>query len=109
MNMKDGRPQQNGLAAVFINDTEQRNTNSLTIKDEVHGFCSFLGAVDNKYMANGYGKSFLLKGRVFIGNYYENTMKNGKLYELQNNGNFSLFQVEYDYVNDKKNKLTVYS
>ena len=30
MNMKDGRPQQNGLAATFIDDTEERNTNSLT-------------------------------------------------------------------------------
>ncbi len=70
MNMKDGRPQQNGLAAVFFNDTEQRNTTSLTKDDEVHGFCSFLGAVNNKYLANGYGKSFLKEGRVYIGNYF---------------------------------------
>jgi hypothetical protein len=49
MNMKDGRPQQNGLAATFITDTIMRNTTSLTKKDKVFGFWSFLGAVDNKY------------------------------------------------------------
>ncbi len=74
MNMKDGRTQQNGLAAVFISNLEERNTTSLTKKDKVHGFCCYLGALDNNFIANGYGKSLLIKGRVFIGNYYKNKM-----------------------------------
>ncbi len=33
-------------------------------------------------------------------------MKNGKLYELQENEKFSIFEVEYDYVSDiKKEKV----
>jgi hypothetical protein len=46
--MKDGRPQQNGLAAAFLDDKLKRNTTSLTKNDKVHGFCSFLGACNNK-------------------------------------------------------------
>jgi hypothetical protein len=53
MNMKDGRPQQNGLGATFFDSTEERNTNSLTKLDKVHGFCFYLGAIEKKFYANG--------------------------------------------------------
>jgi len=39
---------------------------------------------------------FLTKGRVFIGEFKENAMSEGKLYELQNDNTYTLYQVKYD-------------
>jgi hypothetical protein len=67
------------------------NMTSLKYKQKVNGFLHFIGAVDTNFEANGHGKCFLNKGRVFIGNFELYRMKIGKLYELQHNRKISIF------------------
>ena len=43
----------------------------------------------------------LSKGRVFIGEFKKDRMMEGKLYEMQEDNTFTLYQVRYDYNKDK--------
>ena len=43
----------------------------------------------------------LTKGRVFIGEFKDDRMSEGKLYEMQKDNTYTLFQVKYDYLKDK--------
>ncbi len=40
---------------------------------------------------------FLSDGRVFIGEFKENKMSEGKLYEMNEDNTYTLYQVKYDY------------
>ena len=52
-------------------------------------------------MINGRGKIFLKGGRVFIGDEIkEQKMTEGKLYEMQQDKTFKLYQVKYDHQKD---------
>jgi len=43
----------------------------------------------------------LAGGRGFIGEFKLNRMSEGKLYEMQEDNTYTLYQVKYDYVKDK--------
>jgi hypothetical protein len=47
----------------------------------------------------------LINGSIFIGNYNKDLMCDGKLFELQSNGTYSLFQVEYNNQEDSKKDI----
>jgi len=51
---------------------------------------------------HGHGKIQLTKGRVFIGQFNQDTMSEGKLYEMQKDNTYTLFKVKYDYQKDKE-------
>ena len=53
---------------------------------------------------HGHGKISLSKGRVFIGEFKLNRMSEGKLYEMQKDNTYTLYQVKYDYLKDKNTK-----
>ena len=103
--MINGRPQDNGQIALFIKDGCKLNVTSLTKKEDVSGWCSYLGQSDSDFYSKGYGRCFLINGSVFIGNFERCTMIDGKLYELQSDGKYSLFQVQYDHKSDIKNEI----
>jgi hypothetical protein len=44
---------------------------------------------------HGHGKISFSKGRVFIGEFKENKMSEGKLYEMQEDNTYTLYQVKY--------------
>ncbi len=44
---------------------------------------------------------FLSGGLVFIGEFKENKMSEGKLYEMKEDNTYTLYQVKYDYQKDK--------
>ena len=50
---------------------------------------------------HGHGKMTLTNGRVFIGQFKLSTMSEGKLYEMQNDKTYTLYQVKYDHIKDK--------
>jgi hypothetical protein len=52
-------------------------------------------------LKHGHGKISLTKGRVFIGEFKLNRMSEGKLYEMQKDNTYTLYQVKYDYLKDK--------
>ena len=45
--MIDGRPQDNGKLAYFYHDGYKQNVTSLTKKEDVSGWCFYLGQTDN--------------------------------------------------------------
>ena len=102
--MINGRPQDNGQIAQFIWDECKRNVTSLTKKEDVSGWCYYLGQSDSDFYYKGYVRLFRKNGTVFIGNFNRN-MIDGKLYELQSDGKYSLFQVQYDHKSDFKNDI----
>ena len=105
--MINGRPQDNGQIAQFIMDGHKLNVTSLTKKEDVSGWCGYLGQSDSDFYFKGYYKYFLDNGSVFIGNFERDTMIDVKLYELQSDGKYSLFQVQYDHKSDIKNKINL--
>ncbi len=104
--MINGRPQDNGQIAWFIKDGCKQNVTSLTKKEDVSGWCRYLGQSDSDFQLKGYGRFFLDNGSVFIGNFKRNRMIDGKLYELQSDGKHSMFQVQYDHKSDIKNEIS---
>lgn len=48
----------------------------------------------------GQGKSLLTNGSTFIGNYKNNKMADGNLFELQENATYKKFEVAYDHEKD---------
>ena len=52
-------------------------------------------------MSHGHGKIFLRDARVFIGEFKENIMSEGKLYEMKEDKTYTLYQVKYDNQKDK--------
>ena len=104
--MINGRPQDNGQIASFIRDGYKLNVTSLTKKEDVSGWCDYLGQSDSDFYSKGYGRFFLDNGSVFIGNFELSRMIDGKLYELQSDGKYSLFQVQYDHKSDIKNQIS---
>lgn len=72
---------------------------------DVSGWCCYLGNIDNYRKRLGQGKSLLTSGNTFIGTYNDDLMKEGNLYELQEDGTYSLFEVKYDNENDVKKGL----
>ncbi len=52
----------------------------------------------------GHGKAFLQGGRVFIGEFKEHRMSEGKLYEMQKDNTYTLYQVKYDNQKDNDNQ-----
>jgi len=52
-------------------------------------------------LKHGRGKMMLAGGRAFIGEFKLNRMSEGKLYEMQSDKTYTLYQVKYDYVKDK--------
>ena len=47
------------------------------------------------------------KGCMFIGEFKFDSMYEGKLYELQQDNTYSLFQVKYDVESDVKNNINL--
>ena len=107
--MINGRPQDNGQSAAFSKDGQKQNVTSLTKKEDVSGWCDYLGQSDSDFYCKGYGRYFLDNGSVFIGNFERDTMIDGKLYELQSDGKYSLFQVQYDHKSDIKNEIILHN
>jgi hypothetical protein len=52
-------------------------------------------------LKNGLGREWLHNCRLFIGDWKFNRMNHGELYELQEDGTYNLYSVQYDYLKDK--------
>jgi hypothetical protein len=98
--MINGRPADSHYYTEFFSSGTKRNLESLKTLTQVEGMqvCSskLQGA-----LSHGHGKLFLSDGRVFIGEFKEDMMSEGKLYEMQPDNTYTLYQVKYDYQKDK--------
>jgi hypothetical protein len=48
----------------------------------------------------------LTNGNLFIGNYKNELMDEGNIYELQPDSSYSMFEVKFDYESDLKNGIS---
>ena len=80
--MIDGRPQNNGMAAYFSVDGSTKCINSFTTEQDVSGWSYYLGQIDYNEESNGFGRSHMDNGSIFIGDPQEGILNKGKLYEL---------------------------
>jgi hypothetical protein len=88
------------MIACFYTDGIKRNAGSLTEKEDATGWCYYFGLVEKNWLCKGLGRGFLMNGSVFIGNYDLDKMSIGSLYELQPDGTYYKFEVEYDHKKD---------
>jgi hypothetical protein len=77
----------------------------LTKKEDVSGLCYYLGKTDKDTYCKGFGRLLLSNGSVFIGDFQMQMMIKGKLFELQPNGSYTMFEVEYNFQEDIKKGL----
>ena len=56
-------------------------------------------------LKHGHGKASLTNGRVFIGEFKLNRMSEGRLYEMQKDKTYTLYQVKYDHLKEKYTPL----
>ena len=47
----------------------------------------------------------MTNGRIFIGDFYRNKMNSGKLYEMQADNTYTLYNVKYDAQKDYDNRI----
>ncbi len=81
--MINGRPQKGAWIAQFYQDGAKDNCISVKFYKNVSGWCYVLCKCDENFLSQGKGKRLLGKGRLFIGNFENDSMVSGKLYELQ--------------------------
>ena len=105
-NMVDGRPQGNGISALFNPDEDSQLVSSPNFKEDVSGWAYYLGQTDINGRRKGFGRSHLANGSIFIGDHQNNLMNKGKLYELKSYQTFTLYKVEYNHDKDSKNGIT---
>ncbi len=103
MTMINGRPQDNGQVAYFYGDRWKDPRNPGCRKKEgVPWLCYYLGQIDKSFKREGSARCILTDGSVFIGDWQMNVMSRGKLYKLEKDGTYTMFDVEYNFEDDYK-------
>ncbi len=103
--MINGRPADTNYYTQFAPPTYTRNIESLETLTQVGGMQLGSAQVQGGKW-HGHGKILLKGGRVFIGEFKEHRMSEGKLYQMQQDNTYTLYQVKYDYQKDKGTKLS---
>ena len=102
--MIDGRPADSHYYTQFSNNGVTRNVESLKTSTDVSGYQGISSRMQQAE-PHGEGKMWLTKGRIFIGEFYRYKMHSGKLYEMQADNTYTLYNVQYDPQKDKDNKI----
>ena len=102
--MIDGRPADSHYYTSFSNNGVTRNVESLKTSADVSGY-QFRSSRMQQAEAHGEGKVWLTKGRIFIGDFYRYRMHSGKLYEMQADNTYTLYNVQYDAQKDNDNGI----
>ncbi len=88
--MIDGRPADKHFASYFFKNGVSRYIDQYSYKTDVSRLplCSLKL---EKALWHGKGKIWLTDGRVFIGDFHQDKLKQGKLYEIQEDNTYTLF------------------
>ena len=84
------------MSAFFLEDGAFCQTASKNKKEEISGWNTYIGQTDTNGRRKGFGRGRLANGSIFVGEYQSDLLNKGKLYELQINGTFTMFEVEYN-------------
>lgn len=98
--MMNGRPADSHYFTQFFAPGYTRNLESLETLTHVGGMQAYSSQSKGGSM-HGHGKKFLTNGRIFIGKFIQHKMSEGKLYEIQKDKTYTLYQVKYDSLSEK--------
>ena len=102
--MIDGRPADSHYCTEFFENGFTRNVESLKTSTDVSGY-QCISSQMQQAEAHGEGKRWLTKGRMFIGDFYRYKMYSGKLYEMQADNTYTLYNVQYNAHKDNDNGI----
>ena len=102
--MIDGRPADSHYYTEFFSNGNTRNVESLKTSTDVSSY-QVISSQMQQAEPHGEGKRWLTKGRIFIGDSYRFKMHSGKLYEMQADNTFTLYNVQYDAQKDNDNQI----
>ena len=102
--MIEGRPADSHYCTEFFNNGTSRNVESLKTSTDVSDYQCISSQVQ-KAWPHGEGKLWLTNGRIFIGDFFINKMNSGKLYEMQADNTYTLYNVKYEAQKDFDNGI----
>jgi hypothetical protein len=102
--MIDGRPADSSFYTHFFKNGATRNVESLKTSTDVSGY-QYRSSRVQQALAHGKGKLWLKNGRIFIGDYQLQRMHSGKLYEMQQDNTYTLYNVQYHAQKDADNGI----
>jgi len=97
--MIEGRPADSHYHTEFFSNGYTRNIESLKTSTDVSDY-QIISSQVQQALRHGEGKQWLSNGRIFIGDFYCNRMNSGKLYEMQADNTYTLYNVKYDAQKD---------
>jgi hypothetical protein len=102
--MIEGRPADSHYCTEFFINGISRNVESLNTSTDVSNY-QLISSQVQQALPHGEGKLWLTNGRIFIGDFYRNRMNSGKLYEMQADNTYTLYDVKYDAQKDCENGI----
>jgi hypothetical protein len=102
--MIEGRPADSHYYTQFFSNGITRNIESLKTSTDVSDY-QFISSQMQQALPHGEGKQWLTNGRIFIGDFYRMRMNSGKLYEMQADNTYTLYNVKYEAQKDCDNKI----
>ena len=102
--MIEGRPADSHYYTEFFINGSTRNIESLKTSTDVSDY-QLISSQVQQALAHGEGKQWLTNGRIFIGDFYRMRMNSGKLYEMQADNTYTLYNVKYDAQKDYDNRI----
>jgi len=103
--MIEGRPADSHYYTQFSSNGSQKNVESLKTSTDVSDY-QIISSQVQQALPHGEGKQWLTNGRIFIGDFYHRRMNSGKLYEMQADNTYTLYNVKYDAQKDWDNGIT---
>jgi hypothetical protein len=97
--MIEGRPADSHYFTQFSSNDSKKNVESLNTSTDVSDY-QYISSQMQQALPHGEGKQWLTNGRIFIGDFYRNRMNSGKLYEMQADNTYTLYNVKYDAQKD---------
>jgi len=104
--MIEGRPADSHYYTEFSKNGTQKNVESLKTSTDVSDY-QLISSQVQQALPHSEGKQWLTNGRIFIGDFYRRRMNSGKLYEMQADNTYTLYNVKYDAQKDYDNRIWV--
>jgi hypothetical protein len=102
--MIDGRPADSSFYTQFSYNRLKLIVESLKTSIDVSGY-QYRSSRVQQAVPHGEGKEWLSNGRIFIGDFKETRMHSGKIYEMQQDDTYTLYNVQYDAIKDADNEI----
>ena len=94
--MENGRPAEGSFGTYFEEYGSSKFVDSKEKKTNVAGWSCYSGKVDKEGRWHGLGRYMDYYGNIYIGGWKIGRETEGKMYELQEDGSYTLYNVKYN-------------